>query len=216
MKKTKYEGIYAEKNEYYTKSMVRGSVYGERVIKRNDEEYRHFSRSRSKLAAYIHKGGFYSFKKDSVVLYLGAGAGTTLSHISDICVNGKIYAVEFSKNAMKELSIKMMMRKNVFPILLDARFPHTYRAIIDDVDIIYQDVAQREQLGIFLKNANLFLKSGGCGIIMVKMRSIDVSMDIKKIHLQIRKSLEKRGMRIITDITLDPYHRDHGAFAVMK
>ena len=61
-------------------------------------EYRVWNPFRSKLAAAILGGidGIH-MKPGSKVLYLGAAAGTTVSHVSDIVgPTGCVYAVEFA------------------------------------------------------------------------------------------------------------------------
>ncbi len=62
---------------------------------------------------------------------------------------------------------------NMIPILADAGYPDAYRNMVSEVDLIYQDVAQREQAGIAIRNAELFLKKGGLLILIIKSKSID-------------------------------------------
>ena len=93
-----FAGIFREKNRLFTLNLIRGSrVYGEELIERNGNEYREWIPSRSKLAAAVLNNlKKLPVKKDSKILYLGAASGTTVSHISDFCLKGQIYAVEFS------------------------------------------------------------------------------------------------------------------------
>jgi fibrillarin-like pre-rRNA processing protein len=54
-------------------------------------------------------------------------------------------------------------------------------------------------------------------MLSIKSRSIDVSLDPKKIYTTQENILEKEGFRIIELIELDPYEKDHAmAIAVLK
>ena len=85
-----------------TKNFAPGNaVYGERLVKFEGNEYRLWDPYRSKLGtALVKRLRTFPFNDNSSVLYLGAGNGTTASHISDICPNGQIYCIEFSPRAV--------------------------------------------------------------------------------------------------------------------
>ena len=89
--------VFLKGDEVATLNLTPGiSVYGEELIT-EDVEYRLWNPRRSKLSAAILNGlKNLDIKNDDKVLYLGASTGTTVSHISDIAYNGRIYAVEFS------------------------------------------------------------------------------------------------------------------------
>src|SRR5690242_18883460 len=72
-----------------TQNLIKcNSVYGEKIIKIEDVEYRLWDPFRSKLAGAILKGlDEIPVKESSKVLYLGASTGTTVSHDSDIIGN---------------------------------------------------------------------------------------------------------------------------------
>lgn len=97
--------IFYKDGEIATRNLRPGiKVYDERLIQEGDEEYRIWNPRRSKLAAALLNGlEMLDLNNDSKVLYLGASTGTTVSHISDICDEGLIYAVEFSPVSMKKL-----------------------------------------------------------------------------------------------------------------
>ena len=62
------------------------------------------------------------------VLYIGAAAGTTVSHVSDVVgPEGAVYAVEFSHRPGRDLVNLAKKRTNVIPIIEDARYPQKYR-----------------------------------------------------------------------------------------
>lgn len=195
--------------EFATQALVPGKVYGERIAKQSGDEYRIWDFHRSKLAAAIKHGlKNFPFHGDSEVLYLGAGNGTTVSHISDICKNGLIYCIEFSPRAMTDLYQLCMKRENLAPILGNAMTPIDYEDRVKQVDIIYQDVAQRTQVDILEKNADLFLKQNGWIFMMVKARSIDVTMEPKKVFEVVKDQLLPK-FDILETIRLDPYEKDH-------
>ena len=93
-----------QKNRLATRNKVPGTnVYGERLVKINNEEYRLWDPFRSKYAAAFLSGmKFLPQLKKKNILYLGVSTGTTPSHFSDILENGYIYGVEFSPKIMRK------------------------------------------------------------------------------------------------------------------
>jgi len=194
-----------------TKSLVPSKkVYGEKIVKIGDVEYRIWNPNKSKLAAAILKGlKVMPIKRGSKVLYLGASAGTTPSHVADIVEYTPVYSVEFSPRIMREFLEVSKDRKNLIPILGDANLPNTYSNIVEIVDVIYEDVAQANQAEILIKNARWFLKEGGYGIIAIKARSIDVVKDPKEIFREQREILTEGGFEIVDEVDIEPYEKDH-------
>ena len=209
--------VFLKGDEVATRNLTPGiSVYGEELIT-EDVEYRLWNPRRSKLSAAILNGlSSLDIKSDYKVLYLGASTGTTVSHISDIAYEGKIYAVEFSPVTAKKLTRLSRQRPNIYPILGDATKPREYMNIIEKVDFLYCDVAQPTQTELFMKNMNLFSKDNALGMITIKARSIDVVQKPKKIFKQEEKKLKEKGFKIIEKIKLEPYEKDHVAFLVEK
>ncbi len=183
---------------------------GEDAIKVGNTEYRIWDPYHSKLAALILKGVPVPIRKDSTILYLGAANGTTASHVSDIVTEGSVFAVEFSPRAMQDLIRICIPRMNLIPILADAQHPDEYRSMVPEVDMIYQDVAQREQAKIAIRNANMFLKKEGLLILIIKSRSIDST---KKVYEVIDGEIKRLGdfFKIKERINLEPFHSDHAA-----
>ncbi len=209
--------VYFKDSNIATKNLTpKISVYGEELIL-EDEEYRIWNPRRSKLAAALLNGlEKLELEDTSKVLYLGASTGTTVSHISDIVVNGRIYAVEFSPTTAKKLIRLSRQRPNIAPILADATKPKTYLNIVEKTDLIYCDVAQPTQTQLFMKNMNLFCKENGVGLLMIKARSIDVVQKPKKIFKEQEKKLKEKGFRIIEKVKLEPYEKDHIGLLVEK
>ena len=209
--------VYLKDGNIATKNLNPGtSVYGEELIQ-EDAEYRIWNPRRSKLAAAL-LNGLENLELDdaSKVLYLGASTGTTVSHISDIVIDGRIYAVEFSPTTAKKLVQLSRQRPNIAPILGDATKPKGYMNIVENADLVYCDVAQPTQTELFMKNMNLFLKDDGMGMITIKARSIDVVQKPKKIFKQEEKKLIEKGFKIIDKVKLEPYEKDHIALLVEK
>lgn len=193
----------------------KSAVYGERLFNLNGREYREWNPVRSKLAAAIYKGyKQIDIHEGSHVLYLGASTGTTVSHVSDIVSkNGVVYAVEIAKEVGINLVLLAEKRNNIFPIIYDAAKLIDKKEEIEKVDFIYQDIAQRNQVEIFIKNANLFLKQNGSGAIAIKSRSIDVFKKPVDVIKESEKILSKR-FKINSVIRLDPFQKDHALIFV--
>ena len=111
-----------------TLNLIKGNnVYGEKLVKYNGDEYRIWDPFRSKLAGALKKGlKKLPIMNGTKVLYLGASTGTTVSHVSDIVgTNGIVFAVEPAIRVARELIENVASkRKNVMPILEDARKPN--------------------------------------------------------------------------------------------
>jgi fibrillarin-like pre-rRNA processing protein len=209
----KFLGVYYEEEKLFTKSLpsAKGKrVYGEKLAHQAQVEYRSWSCYRSKLAATIVSGcKNFPFNQSSSLLYLGAASGTTVSHLSDILVKGIIYAVEVSPSVFLDLLKVSKPRPNIIPILADASKPQSYKAIVANCEVLYQDIAQRNQVEIFIKNAEAFLKSKGYGILIVKARSIDVTSLPSIIFNKIKFKLQEASFEVLESINLEPFHRDH-------
>jgi fibrillarin-like pre-rRNA processing protein len=188
------------------------SVYGERLVRVGDSEYRTWDAYRSKLAAAILRNlKTLPIQPRKSVLYLGSASGTTASHVSDIVEeSGKVYCVEFAQRSMRELIDTLCgSRSNIYPILADARMPEKYRSLATPVDVIYSDVAQPEQAKILADNADMFLKPQGYALIAIKSRSVDVTMEPTDVFNQEIDILRKRGFTAIQTVRLEPYEKDH-------
>ena len=211
------EHVYTDGPGLFTRNLVPGeAVYGERLRTQDGSEYRYWNPRRSKLAALILKGcDLFPFTADSTVLYLGAASGTTASHLSDICSRGTIYCVEVSPRPFRKLVSVSESRKNMMPILADANKPEDYRAAVGRADIVYQDVAQRAQAGILLKNLGL-VRERGYAFLMVKARSVDVTKRPTRVYDAVEDELLRSGVNILRRVNLDPYEKDHAAFIAQK
>lgn len=217
LRPSRYEGVFSDARDFFTLNLVpERDVYGEKLLTSQGREFRRWDPFRSKLAALMHKGcPAWPFKPDSAVLYLGAASGTTASHLSDICSRGRLYCIEISPRVFQKLLDVCSVRPNMMPFLGDANRPESYRGLFGAVDVVYQDIAQRDQLPIFLKNLPL-MKPGGIGFLMIKARSVDVSANPKAVYAETAKGLGTAGYEALDPVELGPFEKDHAAFLVTK
>ena len=195
-----------------TQNLVPGNqVYNEKLIQHKGSEYRIWNPFRSKLAAAIMNDlKNFPFNQKSDVLYLGVSTGTTISHISDI-VNqgGTIFGIEHASRVARDFLDRVAThRKNIVPIIQDARRPEEFFSVYKKVDIVYVDIAQPDQTNIAIENCRLYLKSGGYLFLVIKTRSIDVVKDPKIVIKDEIKKLETL-FEIKQTIDLHPYDKDH-------
>jgi len=217
MQQTEHPGIYKKNDKLFTQNpeACKGiKVYNEQLVNEGGVEYRSWNPFRSKLAAALLKGLPIDIPPDSQVLYLGAATGTTVSHISDILTSGTIYAVESSPIATSNLLKVSELRTNIVPLLADANHPERYQAMVPTVDFLYQDISQRNQADIFSRNIDRYLKPGGPGLIMVKARSIDVSLKPKQAYDLVATHLKQAGLVLKKTLELAPFEKDHAALLV--
>ncbi|UCF09183.1 MAG: fibrillarin-like rRNA/tRNA 2'-O-methyltransferase [Thermoplasmata archaeon] len=218
MRQWKFPGVFTDGKRLLTRNLApHHRVYGEELVSEEGGEFRVWNPKRSKTCAMLRKGvKFFPVKEDFRILYLGAASGTTASHLSDIAKNGTVFCVEFSKKAFFDLMDVCDKRRNMIPIFADATKPAAYKAVVGAVDLLYQDISQRDQVGIFLSNMGHFLPEGGFGILMVKARSIDVTARPKDIFKRAADELAGAGLSILENIPLRPFEKDHAAIIVKK
>jgi fibrillarin-like pre-rRNA processing protein len=223
MKQTQFQGVYVQEKGrrtiLMTKNLVPGkTVYEEKLVKEGNIEYREWNALRSKLAAAILKDiKEIGIKKGDVVLYLGAAYGTTVSHVSDIVGNeGFVFALDFAPRVMRSLVFLSEERQNIAPLFFDANQPQQYKDNVPkDVDVVYMDIAQRNQTEIFLKNVEMYLKKGGYGLLALKARSVNVAENPRTVFEKVKNELQRK-MKIIDYKLLDPFEKDHCMFVCKK
>jgi fibrillarin-like pre-rRNA processing protein len=149
------------------------------------------------------------------VLYLGAASGTTASHVSDIVGSkGKVFCVEFAPRSMRDLISVCEVRKNMLPIMGDARNPEEYERDVGKVDCLYQDVAQPDQDKILLRNSKM-LKAGGGALFAIKSQSIDVTAKPRETYSHVISSL-LNDFELLEKIDLAPFDKDHLFLSLKK
>lgn len=204
--------------ELFTINLDRdATVYDEELVHQEGIQYRTWNPTKSKLAAAILAGlNQTGFNKGDTILYLGASTGTTISHVSDMVGDeGQIYGIEIASRMLRELVFLSERRENITPILANANHPEEYVHLLSEVDYIFQDISQKNQAEIFLKNVKWFLKEKGFGILCVKAKSIDITKKPKEIYKEIRAKLEEEVV-IVDFKVLDPFEKDHCIFLIKK
>lgn len=212
-----FSGVWKDSGKLYTKNMNPGEkVYGEKLVKKGGDEYREWNPERSKLSAALKNGlDSFPFEEGGKVLYLGAAQGTTSSHLSDIVgPNGILYLVEFSERAVRDLLEVCEARPNMVPILADARKPDEY-SWVEEIDVVFEDVAQPDQIKILKRNARKFLKDDGYAVISVKSRAVDVTKDPEEIYEKSKKEMEEE-FSVLELLDLGPWERDHCIIVARK
>jgi fibrillarin-like pre-rRNA processing protein len=177
-------------------------VYGEPT----DGEWRAWDTTRSKLGAMLDREMTTGLTAGATVLYLGAAAGTTASHVADVA--WATYAVEFAPRPTRDLVGVAESRDRLFPLLKDAREPETYAHVVESgVDLIVQDVATRGQAEVALANRR-FLADDGRLALAIKARSEDVTAPPEAVFESAVSTL-REGYAIRERERLDPDHEAH-------
>lgn len=201
-----------ERGRLWTQSLDPGQkIYGELVRNFEGKEYRCWNSRRSKLAAYQQQARTrLKVKGDERVLYLGAASGTTVSHLSDLLPEGTVFAIEVSPRPFRDLLAVAARRPNIVPVLADVREPQRYAAYVGGpVDVVVQDVAQRDQAELLEANLQRFARPGTRVFLAVKSRSVDVAAEPRDVYARVRKHLEAAGRRVSSTVDLAPLQRDH-------
>jgi fibrillarin-like pre-rRNA processing protein len=213
---TGWPGVFREARDLYTVNATPGEkVYGETLRSVGGVEYRQWDPFRSKLAALLLRGNPpHPWGAVRSALYLGGAHGTTVSHLSDAWPEAPIVVVEKSATAFAPLLALARRRTNLLPVLADAQLPERYSAEAGAVDFLYQDVAQRDQAGIFVENARACLLPGGRGVLMLKIRSVTQRRPTAAIVREARAELARGNLDVEFEVPLAPFSRDHVALGV--
>jgi fibrillarin-like pre-rRNA processing protein len=214
----RWPGVWREGRELFTRNAVPGAkVYGEALRTVDGVEYRTWDPWRSKLAALLLQGPPPELLGEPTsVLYLGAAHGTTASHLSDLWPGATVYAIEKSPSTFARLLALARRRTNLLPLLADAQLPERYLADVGEVDLLYQDVAQRDQVRIFRENAEVALRRGGRGLLMLKVRSVTQRRPAAAVVRESRTALERAGLAVRGEWPLGPFSKEHVALAAER
>jgi fibrillarin-like pre-rRNA processing protein len=214
MDPTEWPGVYRIGRDLYTRNARPGeSVYGEDLRSESGTEYRRWDPWHSKLAAYLSNGAPAPLWRGvRTVLYLGAAHGTTVSHLSDALPDATIFAVEKSPPVFAPLLALARRRANLLPILADAQLPERYAADVGPVDLLIQDVAQRDQVRIFGENATTC--RARAGILMLKIRSVTQRDSPTRVVRDARRELATAHLAPGEAVDLGPFSRAHVALAL--
>ncbi len=218
MERTPWPEVWREGRELFTPNLEPGvRVYGEPLRLVQGVEYRRWDPWRSKLAALLLQGAPAELlQRPGAALYVGGAHGTTVSHLSDLWPETPIFVVEKSPTAFASLLALARRRRNLLPLLADAQLPERYRADVGEVDFLYQDVAQRDQVGIFRENADACLAGSGRGLLMLKVRSVTQRKPAAAIARESRAGLATAGFGVEEERPLAPFARDHLALVLRR
>ncbi|MEM5874563.1 MAG: fibrillarin-like rRNA/tRNA 2'-O-methyltransferase [Candidatus Aenigmatarchaeota archaeon] len=213
-----FEGVYKINSQIATINLVPGKkTANEKIVVKNRIEYRIWDPYTSKPAAAIKNGlKVFPVKRGMKILYLGFASGKTATYFSDIIGgNGIIYGIEISADVLKESLNACEERKNMIPILADARKIDEYKHLIfDKVDLIYEDIADPDMIRILKINAKEFLKKDSFAMIAIKSQCINSVEKPKVVYEKCLKELSQE-FEIIDKRELDPYEIAH-LFVVLK
>ncbi|MDZ7745633.1 MAG: fibrillarin-like rRNA/tRNA 2'-O-methyltransferase [Halobacteriales archaeon] len=196
------DGVERRQFDGESRLATRGEpVYGEPT----EGEWRAWDARRSKLGAMLETGMETGLVGGETVLYLGAAAGTTVSHVADFA--GPTYAVEFAPRPARDLLTAAEPRDRLFPLLKDARNPETYAHVVEPVDVIVQDVATRGQAMVANANAQ-FLDGEGRLLAAIKARSEDVVAEPSEVFERELATL-RDSYEVLETRRLEPFHDAH-------
>jgi|GEM_PF-132981 len=199
-------------------TMIRGRLYsiskdglqwyGEIVKKSKGEWLREWDAKKSKIAAAIKKGFRFNLT-DQSVLYLGSSTGTTVSHISDLTTN-TIVGVDIAPIVMREFLLLSEKRHNIIPLLYDASKLSECELLKEQkFDLVFEDIAQRNMVEIFIENFKVFSKPSGEGWLSLKTRSIDSTVPSERVYNQAIQKIQNAGLNVKKTFNLEPFEKEH-------
>ena len=146
--------VRLDRRALWTRNAVPGSaVYGESLRNFSGKEHRRWDPNRSKLGAGMlrtqHDPARLLPEQGSTVLYLGAGHGTSVSHLYDhLCgaanrFGGRLVCVDLAPRCLRDLTFMAEQRPGLVPVLGDARKHAAWGVLLPNkVPWLFQDVAQ--------------------------------------------------------------------------
>ena len=176
-------GVMRHGRGLWSRNAVKGErVRDERLRRDGKIEWRSWNPRSSKLGAAIIRSsgdaGILLPEPGSTVLYIGAGHGTTISHLHDhVCGSGNhhggsIIAVDLSARCIRDLISLAEKRPGILPVLSDARNLDDYAIFLSNrVPWILQDVSQAGQVDLMLRICNRFLSPNGIALLSLKAAS---------------------------------------------
>ena len=209
-------------------STPKSSVYGESLKRFEGTEYRRWDPNRSKLGAGLMRTKYDKSnllpKKGSTVLYLGAGHGTSISHLYDhLCGQnnihgGRIVAVDLASRCLRDLTHLAKTRPGLVPVLGDARKHSAWGVLVPRrVDWLFQDVAQSGQVDIFIAACKRFLNLDGIGLLSLKAaRERWTGEDEQHLFSSVEEKLSENGFEIEESIELTGYEDNHVLFVARR
>ena len=222
-------GVRFERRALWTlNSNPRNSVYGETLKKFNGSEYRRWDPNRSKLGAGLMRTNREKYlllpEEGTTVLYLGAGHGTSISHLYDhLCgqdneLGGRLVAVDLASRCLRDLTHLAKTRPGLVPILGDARKHSAWGVLVPRrVDWLFQDVAQSGQVDIFIAACKRFLNIDGIALLSLKAASERWTGEGEEaLFASVGEKLQDNGFEIEECIELTGYEDNHVLFVTRR
>ena len=204
------------------------AVYGESLRNFSGTEFRRWDPTRSKLGAALVRTRrapeLLLPEEGTTVLYLGAGHGTSISHLHDhLCgaendLSGRLVAVDLAPRCLRELTHMAKSRPGLVPVLGDARKHAAWGVLLPrKVNWLFQDVAQAGQVDIFIAACRRFLERNGTGLLSLKAASERWTGEGEEaLFTSVEQALESSGFEVEERIELAGYEDNHVLFAVRK
>ena len=101
----------------------------------------------------------------------------------------------------------------MLPILENARDVDKYAEEVGTADVLYQDIAARDQAQILIENSR-FIQKGSYAYVAIKSQSISVSKNPKVVYKEFLKAVSGT-FEVVESMDLMPFDRMH-LFAVLK
>ena len=219
--------IRLDRRTLWTMNAVPGqAVYGESLRRFSGDEHRRWDPTRSKLGAGLlrTKGDLEALLPEpgQTVLYLGAGHGTSVSHLYDhLCgeanrFSGRLVCVDLAPRCLRDLTFMAADRPGLVPVLGDARQHAAWGVLLPSkVPWLFQDVAQAGQVDIFLAACRRFLRPGGTGLLSLKTASERWTGEGEAALVEsVAQRLVEASYKVDEIIELTGYEDNHRLFVV--
>jgi fibrillarin-like pre-rRNA processing protein len=219
--------VILDRRTLWTQNAVPGqAVYGESMRKFSGREHRRWDPTRSKLGAAMLRTrddpAALLPEPGTPLLYLGAGHGTSISHLHDhLCgqgnrFGGRLVAVDLAPRCLRELTHMAGSRPGLVPVLGDARQHSAWGILVPrKVDWLFQDVAQAGQVDMFVAACRRFLNVGGQGLLSLKAASERWTGEGEAaLFAGVEEQLGAAGFEVVESIELTGYEDNHRLYHV--
>ena len=220
-------GVQRRGRGLWTRNAVKGvRLRDENLRKDGRIEWRSWNPRASKLAAALIRTkrdpSILIPQSGSTALYVGAGHGTTISHLHDhLCGadnhhGGRIVAVDISPRCIRDLIRLSGVRSGIAPVLADARNLDEFAPFVPErVSWILQDVSQAGQVELMVRICERFLAPDGIALLSLKAASErweDGGDEAKFAQAEAR--LESSSLQLDERIDLRGFEDQHVMFVI--
>ncbi len=152
--------------------------------------------------------GELNIKEDTNVADFGCGSGGFTFPAAKKAKRGKIYAIDFSKEALSALKGKMEREKaqNIRTILADIEEGLELKEGIVDLVIMSNIFFQSDNREIILKEAYRVLCKGGEALVVDWKRGDIVGVKEKVLPEEVKSIASKIGFETEKEFDIKPYH----------